>query len=86
MNVGEGRDVLTLSTGVYPDGTLGEIFLDYQREGTFGRDVMGAFAMAVSIALQHGTPISAFIRRFKDYDMQPDLMRSIFQELERHYN
>jgi ribonucleoside-diphosphate reductase alpha chain len=83
--VGTGKDIVHISTGEYLDGKLGEIFLVHQREGTFGRDMLNAFAMAVSLGLQHGVPLEAFHHTFRNFNMEPDLIRNIFNELEAHY-
>ncbi len=40
--------------GLYPDGTLGEIFLHAHKEGSTLSGVMDAFATLTSIALQSG--------------------------------
>jgi ribonucleoside-diphosphate reductase alpha chain len=74
-----------LSTGEYHDGQLGEIFLDAPKEGSFTRDILNAFAMSVSLGLQHGVPLSAFTHTFRNFKMEPDLVRQIFDELENHY-
>jgi ribonucleoside-diphosphate reductase alpha chain len=83
--IGSGKEKLHISTGEYADGTLGEIFLDHQREGTFGRAMLNAFAMALSIGLQYGVPLSAFQKTFRDFRMEPDLLRQMFLELEKAY-
>ncbi len=83
--IGKNKDEVHLSTGEYTDGTLGEIFLVHQREGTFGRDMLNAFAMAVSLGLQHGVTLAAFHHTFRNFTMGPDLIRGIFEELELHY-
>jgi len=86
ITIGTGSDKVVLSTGEYEDGSLGEIFLDHQREGTFGRDMMHAFSMAISIGLQYGVPIKSFLHTFRDFKMQPDLVRQIFEALDTHYS
>lgn len=80
-----GVNKLHISTGEYPDGTLGEIFLDFQREGTFSRDMLHAFAMAVSVGLQHGVPLAAFQRTIANLKMEPDVLRELFKLLAGHY-
>ncbi len=59
-----GETKIYLRTGEYLDGTLGEIFVDLHKEGATFRSVMSMFSIAVSIALQHGTPLEAFVERF----------------------
>ena len=85
VTLGTNGNRIILATGEYPDGTLGEIFLDHSREGTFSRDMTHAFAMAVSIGLQHGVPLKTFQSSFRALRMEPDLLRMVFEELENHY-
>ena len=86
VTIGTGPNRLTLSTGEYPDGRLGEIFLDHQKEGTFGRDILNAFAMAVSLGLQHGITIETLAHSFRDFRMEPDFLREVFEVLEESYS
>ena len=83
--IGSGKEKLHVSTGEYPTGELGEIFLDHQREGTFGRAMLNAFAMSVSLGLQYGVPLAAFQKTFRDFVMSPDLLRQMFLELAKTY-
>ena len=77
---------MQLSTGEYPDGTLGEIFLTMPKEGTFSKDILSAFAMAVSIGLQHGVSLDCYAHAFRDFAMQPDYVRGAFALLEEAYS
>ncbi len=45
-----------LGFGEYPDGRLGEIFINANKTGTFVRGVLDALARMASLALQHGIP------------------------------
>ena len=42
VDIGTGPNRLTLTTGEYPDGRLGEIFLNVPKEGTFSQAMMTA--------------------------------------------
>ena len=53
-----------LRTGEYPDGRLGEIFLDMHKEGAAFRSLMNSFAIAVSLGLQYGVPLEEFVDAF----------------------
>lgn len=53
-----------LRTGEYQDGRLGEITIGLQKEGPAFRGLMDAFSAAVSLGLQHGVPLSAFVEAF----------------------
>lgn len=66
-----GGTTFHLRTGEYPDGRVGEIFLDAAKAGSVLRAFMSSFAIAVSIGLQHGTPLSEYINAFQDYTFLP---------------
>lgn len=85
ITLGQGPNSLVLCTGEYPDGRLGEVFLDHQKEGTFGRDMLKAFAMALSLALQHGVPLQTLAHTFSGFRMEPDFIHEIFDVLESTY-
>ena len=53
-----------LHTGEYKDGTLGEIFIDMHKEGAAFKALTNAFAIAVSLGLQHGVPLTEFVDAF----------------------
>ena len=55
---------LFLKTGEYPDGSLGEIFIDMHKEGALMRSLMNAFCIAVSLGLQHGVPLAKYVDLF----------------------
>jgi hypothetical protein len=59
-----GGHKLYLRTGEYEDGTLGEIFFGLHKEGAAFRGLMDCFAIAVSLGLQHGVPLDAFVDAF----------------------
>jgi hypothetical protein len=60
-----------LSTGEYPDGTLGEVFLRPDKEGSFLRGALDGFALLMSIALQHGVPLEVIARKFINDRFEP---------------
>lgn len=53
-----------IRTGDYDNGQLGEIFLDMHREGASFRSLLNAFAIAISLGLQHGVPLEEFVDAF----------------------
>jgi hypothetical protein len=59
-----GGHRLYLRTGEYDDGSLGEVFIALHKEGAAFRGLMDNFAIAVSLGLQHGVPLEAFIEAF----------------------
>lgn len=50
-----------LRTGEYADGRLGEIGIALPRDSAAVRALADAFAIAVSIGLQHGAPLASFV-------------------------
>jgi len=59
-----GGHKLFLRTGEYADGRLGEIFIALHKEGPAFRGLMDNFGVAVSLGLQHGVPLEAFVEAF----------------------
>ncbi len=59
-----GGHKLFLSTGEYGSGRLGEIFITLQKEGAAFRGLMDAFAVAVSLGLQHGVNLEDYVEAF----------------------
>lgn len=53
-----------IRTGEYPDGRLGEIVLNLPKESAALRGMAEAVAGAVSLGLQHGVPLDAFVDEF----------------------
>jgi ribonucleoside-diphosphate reductase alpha chain len=67
-----GGHSLFLRTGQYPDGTLGEIFLDMHREGAAFRSLLNSFAIAVSLGLQYGVPLEEYVDAFVFTRFEPN--------------
>jgi hypothetical protein len=59
-----GGHKLFLSTGEYGNGRLGEIFVAINKEGSAFRGMMEAFAIAVSMGLQHGVNLEDYVEAF----------------------
>ena len=66
-----GGHKIYLRTGEYEDGTLGEIFIDLHKEGAAFRSIMNCFAMAVSVGLQYGVPLEAFVDQYTFTRFEP---------------
>jgi ribonucleoside-diphosphate reductase alpha chain len=69
-----GGHKIFLRTGEYEDGSIGEIFVDMHKEGAAFRSLMNAFAIAVSIGLQHGVPLEKFVDQFIFSRFEPNGM------------
>ena len=87
-----------LTAGAYDDGELGEVFLKLGKQGSTLAGVMDAFSVAISIALQYGVPLEAFVSKFvnmrfepagmtddKDVRMAQSMMDYIFRRLALDY-
>jgi ribonucleoside-diphosphate reductase alpha chain len=66
-----GGQTIYLRTGEYPDGTLGEIFIDMHKEGATLRSLLNCFAISVSIGLQYGVPLDEFVDKFAFTRFEP---------------
>ena len=64
QKVAVGGHKLFLSTGEYKDGRLGEIFIALHKEGPAFRGLMDAFAISISIGLQHGVSLEDYVEAF----------------------
>jgi ribonucleoside-diphosphate reductase alpha chain len=60
-----------LIVGLYPDGEPGEIFIKMAKEGSTVSGLMDSFALAVSVALQHGVPLKMFCEKFAHTRFEP---------------
>jgi ribonucleoside-diphosphate reductase alpha chain len=63
-----------LTTGSYPDGGLGEIFVNMSKQGSTLSGVMDAFSLAISIALQYGVPLETYVGKFVNNRFEPSGM------------
>ncbi|WP_240775341.1 TSCPD domain-containing protein [Neokomagataea tanensis] len=59
-----GGHGLFMRTSEFDDGSLGEVSFVPAREGAMTRGLMECLGQAVSIGLQHGAPLGAFVERF----------------------
>lgn len=66
----EGTSVF-ITCGDYPDGRLGEIFIDLEKQGATLRAMANCFAISVSIGLQHGVPLEEYVNKFLFSKFEP---------------
>src|SRR5262249_27306383 len=69
FNVGGHEGYLTV--GLYPDGSPGELFIKMAKEGSTVSGLMDSFALAVSIAIQHGVPLKLLCEKFAHTRFEP---------------
>jgi ribonucleoside-diphosphate reductase alpha chain len=63
-----------LTAGEFPDGQVGEIFLRVAKQGSTLAGIMDAFAISVSMGLQYGVPLSAYVKQFTNTRFEPSGM------------
>ena len=61
----------TITVGLYPNGSPGEIFLSMTKEGSAVSGLLDSFAAAVSLALQHGVPTRVLAEQFAETRFEP---------------
>jgi ribonucleoside-diphosphate reductase alpha chain len=59
------------TVGEFEDGRPGEVFLKVAKQGSTLSGIMDAFAIAVSLGLQYGVPMRAFIEKFTNMRFEP---------------
>ena len=69
FNIGGHEGYITV--GLYPDGSPGELFITMAKEGSTVSGLMDSFALAVSIALQHGVPLKLLCEKFSHTRFEP---------------
>ncbi len=69
FKVGDHEGYITV--GLYPNGDPGELFITMAKEGSTVSGLMDSFALAVSIALQHGVPLKLFCEKFAHTRFEP---------------
>lgn len=88
-----------LRTGEYEDGTLGEIFVNMEKEGDLIRSLLNCFCIVVSVSLQYGTPLEELVKHMTFTKFDPSgsvqnhdriknatsVMDYIFRDLAIHY-
>ena len=69
FSVGDADGYLT--AGEYPGDGLGEIFVKLGKQGSTLSGVMDAFAISVSLGLQYGVPLEAYVKKFTNMRFEP---------------
>jgi len=69
FNIGGHEGYITV--GVFPSGMPGEIFITMAKEGSTVSGLMDSFALAISMALQHGVPLKLLCEKFKHTRFEP---------------
>ena len=53
-----------VTVGEYEDGRPGEVFMKVAKQGSTLAGIMDAFAISVSLGLQHGVPLSTYVKKY----------------------
>ena len=60
-----------VTVGEYDDGHPGEVFLKVAKQGSTLAGIMDAFAIGLSMGLQYGVPLEAYIEKFTNVRFEP---------------
>ena len=60
-----------ITVGLYPNGEPGELFIKMAKEGSTVSGLMDSFALAASLALQHGVPLRVLCEKFAHTRFEP---------------
>jgi ribonucleoside-diphosphate reductase alpha chain len=60
-----------VTVGEYGDGRPGEVFMKVSKQGSTLAGIMDAFAIAVSLGLQHGVPLATYVRKYTNMRFEP---------------
>ncbi len=60
-----------LHYGVYPDGTLGEVFIRMAKEGSTISGLLDSIGVLMSVSLQYGVPVETIVRKFVHTRFEP---------------
>ncbi|MGZ6800871.1 MAG: TSCPD domain-containing protein, partial [Mycobacteriaceae bacterium] len=60
-----------MTAGEYDDGSVGEVFIKMSKQGSTLAGVMDAFSVSISIGLQYGVPLEAFVSKYINMRFDP---------------
>jgi ribonucleoside-diphosphate reductase alpha chain len=69
FSVGGHEGYLTI--GLYEDGTPGEVFITMAKEGSTVGGLMDSLGTAISMGLQYGVPLEAYVNKFSHQRFEP---------------
>jgi ribonucleoside-diphosphate reductase alpha chain len=67
-----GGERFSLTANGREDGSLGEVFIQWGKQGTAGAGLMDVYAAALSVGLQYRVPLTELIRQGLDLQFVPD--------------
>jgi ribonucleoside-diphosphate reductase alpha chain len=60
-----------LTVGMFEDGAPGEVFITMAKEGSTVGGLMDSLGTAISMGLQYGVPLEAYVRKFSHMRFEP---------------
>lgn len=63
-----------LTVGLYEDGKVGEVFIKMSKQGSTLSGIMDAFSISISMGLQYGVPLEAYVAKFTNMRFEPSGM------------
>jgi ribonucleoside-diphosphate reductase alpha chain len=69
FRVGEAKGYIT--AGEYPGDGIGELFVKLGKQGSTLSGLLDAFAISMSIGLQYGVPLEAYVQKFMNMRFEP---------------
>lgn len=63
-----------VTTGEYPDGRIGELFVAVAKQGSTLAGVLDAWAISISLGLQYGVPLESYVKKYVGQKFEPDGM------------
>jgi len=60
-----------VTVGEYEDGRPGEVFIKVSKQGSTLAGIMDAFSISISLGLQHGVPLSTFVKKYSNMKFEP---------------
>jgi ribonucleoside-diphosphate reductase alpha chain len=60
-----------VTVGEYADGRPGELFINVSKQGSTLAGIMDAFAVSISLGLQHGVPLVTFVSKYANTRFEP---------------
>ena len=60
-----------VTVGEYADGRPGEVFMTVSKQGSTLAGIMDAFAISVSLGLQHGVPLATYVKKYTNMRFEP---------------
>ena len=63
-----------VTVGEYEDGRPGEVFIKVAKQGSTLAGIMDAFSISISLGLQHGVPLSTYVKKYASMKFEPSGM------------